>query len=154
MLLNGTRKGGWAIRKVVKKVWTCVTDEGVKGAVVPDIWLFPMTKQGGPHWWLLFAYLDEMSFHVLDPFSPNTEAPRDRMAAAKELLAWVLGAVFRKQEKTIDQFDYYPNYIYRLPAQKDRFDCGIFVGLYMVMIARNFIEYTWPACSNFDLSLL
>ena len=53
--------------------------------------------------------------------------------------------MFRKQEKTIDQFDYYPNYIYRLPAQKDRFDCGIFVGLYMVMIARNFIEYTWPA---------
>ena len=60
-----------------------------------------------------------MSFHVLDPFSPNTEAPRDRVAAAKELLAWVLGAVFRKQEKTIDQFDYYPNYMYRLPAQKD-----------------------------------
>ena len=86
-----------------------------------------------------------MSYRVLDPFSPNTEAPKDRVAAGRDLLTWVLGAVFRKNEKTIEEFEDFPTYIYSLPAQKDGFNCGIYVGLYMVMIARNLIQYTWPS---------
>ena len=117
----GNEKGGKAIRKVVKKAGTCVTEDGVRGAVVPGMWLFPMTKQADPHWWLLYADVEEMMYVVLDPFSPNTEAPQGRVSAAKELLSWVLGAVYRRHEKTIQQFDYYPNYMYKLPAQKGFF---------------------------------
>ena len=86
----------------------------------------------------------KMSFVVLDPFSPNTEAPQSRVSAAKELLAWVLGAVYKRHKKTIEMFDSYPNYMSKLPAQKDSFNCGIY-GLYTVMLARNSIEYYWPA---------
>ena len=142
--LLGNEKGGRAIRKVIKKAWTRDTEEGVRGVVVPDMWLFPMTKKGDPHWWLLLADVDEMSYYVLDPFSPNTEAPVGRVSAARELLSWVLGAVYQKNQKTIDQFDYYPSYMYKLPVQRDSFNCGVYVGLYMVMLARNLIQYEWP----------
>ena len=40
---------------------------------------------------------------------------------------------------------YYPNYMYKLPAQKDSFNCGIYVGLYVVMLARTSIEDNCPA---------
>ena len=52
--------------------------------------------------------------------------------------------MFRKNEKRIEDFEYYPTYLYTLPHQTDGFNCGICVGVYMVMIARNLIEYSWP----------
>jgi hypothetical protein len=52
--------------------------------------------------------------------------------------------VYQKNQKTIDQFDYYPSYMYKLPVQTDSFNCGVYVGLYMVMLARNLIQYEWP----------
>ena len=140
--LLGMERGGRAIRKVVKKAWT--TKQGGKGVVIPDIWLFPMTKQGDPHWWLLFADVDQMCYHILDPFSPNTEAPKDRVAAGQELLAWVLQVLFNNKQKTIDDFQFYPSYLYTLPVQRDGYNCGIYVALYMAMIAQNNIQYTWP----------
>ena len=36
------------------------------------------------------------------------------------------------------------DYMYKLPAQKDSFNCVIYVGLYMVMLACNLIQYEWP----------
>ena len=66
------------------------------------------------------------------------------MAAGQELLTWVLQALFNNKHKTIDDFQFYSSYLYTLPVQKDGYNCGIYVGLYMAMIAQNNIQYSWP----------
>ena len=44
----------------------------------------------------------------------------------------------------MDDMEFYPVYNYVLPAQEDGYDFGVFVGLYMAMLARNCINYKWP----------
>ena len=34
-----------------------------------------------------------------------------------------------------------PEFEYKLPAQRDGFNCGVFVSLYMLVIARGLTEY-------------
>ena len=53
-------------------------------------------------------------------------------------------ALFNNKHKTIDDFQFYSSYLYMLPVQKDGYNCGIYVGLYMAMIAQNNIQYSWP----------
>ena len=45
---------------------------------------------------------------------------------------------------TFEEMEYFPNYNYVLPAQQDGYNCGVYVGLYMTMLARNIINYRWP----------
>ena len=83
------------------------------------------------------------NYRVLDPFCPNRQAPVERVRVAEELLTWVLRALY-KSKITLDEFEYHAEYLYTLPAQADGYNCGIYVGIYMLMISRNLINYKWP----------
>ena len=56
----------------------------------------------------------------------------------------VLQVLFNNKQKTIDDFQFYSSYMYTLPVQRDGYNCGIYVALYMAMIAQNNIQYSWP----------
>ena len=58
-------------------------------------------------------------------------------------LQWVLCALYGKA-LSFEEMEYIPEYIYSLPQQEDGYNCGIFVCLYMTMLARNSITYDWP----------
>ena len=83
------------------------------------------------------------TYCVIDPFSPNSAAPERRVQVAEELLKWVLRAMFGNRI-TFEEMEYFPNYNYVLPAQQDGYNCGVYVGLYMTMLARTIINYRWP----------
>ena len=65
------------------------------------------------------------------------------MDVAKELLQWVLSAVYGPKDATFDEMEYFPQYFYKLPQQSDGYNCGVYVSLYMTMLARNLITYDW-----------
>jgi hypothetical protein len=73
----------------------------------------------------------------------RNDEPEERVRVAQELLRWVLRVLFANRV-SIDEFEYEVEYIYQLPTQVDGYNCGIYVGLYMLMISRNIINYTWP----------
>ena len=141
--LMGKEKGRRAIRRVCEKVWKKVAEDGSSKTSVPEGWLFPLIRDGDPHWWLLYADVGAKYYNIIDPFSPNSAAPERRVQVAQELLSWVLTALFGKRI-TMDDMEYFPVYNYVLPAQEDGYNCGVFVGLYMAMLARNLINYKWP----------
>jgi Ulp1 family protease len=122
-------------------------EKSVRGWVdktsVPEGWLFPLIRDGDPHWWLLYADVGAKTNCVIDPLSPNSAAPDRRVQVAQELLEWVLRAMFGKRI-TFEEMEYFPQYNYVLPAQLDGYNCGVYVGLYMTMFARNIINYRWP----------
>ena len=82
-------------------------------------------------------------YFVLDPYSPNRAAPAHRVRVAQELLQWVICALWGKK-LNFEEMEYFPEYMYTLPQQQDGYNCGIFVCLYMAMLARNLINYEWP----------
>ena len=142
--LLGPEKGRRALVRVVKKMWGRRNDEtGLLETVVPDEWYFPLTRDGDPHWWLMHVDVEGRTYRILDPFCPNRGAPEERVKVAQELLRWVLRVLFGNRV-SIDEFEYEVEYIYHLPNQVDGYNCGIYVGLYMLMISRNIINYTWP----------
>ena len=141
--LMSNEKGRRALRRVCEKVWRKVKEDGSSHTGVPDVWLFPLIRDGDPHWWLLYADMGATTYCVIDPFSPNSAAPDRRVQVAQELLAWVLRAMFGKRI-TFEQMEYFPIYNYVLPQQLDGYNCGVYVGLYMAMFARNIINYRWP----------
>ena len=139
--LMGKDKGYRALRKVCQKSWKRkVGEEGDVSVVVPDMWLFPLIRVGDPHWWLMYVDVSERSYAVIDPFSPNSAAPTRRVQAAQDLLQWVLEALYG-DEITFKDFEYCAEFAYKLPEQKDGFNCGIYVALYMLVIARGLTEY-------------
>ena len=142
--LLGPEKGRRGLVRIVKKVWAQRNDEtGLLETVVPDEWYFPLIRDGDPHWWLMHVDVEGRTYRVLDPFCPNRAAPAERVRVAQELLTWVLQVLF-KNRLTLDEFEYEVEYLYQLPTQVDGYNCGIYVGMYMLMISRNCINYTWP----------
>ena len=142
--LLGQEKGKRALLRIVTKLWAQRDDETeMLKTVIPDEWFFPLIRDGDPHWWVLHVDVGGRNYRVLDPFSPNRAAPVERVRVAEELLTWVLCALY-KSKITMDEFEYEAQYLYQLPTQMDGYNCGIFVGIYMLMIARNLINYTWP----------
>ena len=143
--LLGPEKGKRALQRIVSKVWAQRDDDtGVLKTCIPDEWFFPLIRDGDPHWWVMHVDVEGRNYRVLDPFCPNRAAPVERVRVAEELLAWVLRALYRTKI-TMDEFEYDAEYIYKLPNQLDGYNCGIYVGMYMLMIARNIINYTWPS---------
>ena len=139
--LMGKDKGYKALRKVCQKSWRkSAGEDGKMTCVVPDMWLFPLIRVGDPHWWLMYVDVSERSYAVIDPFSPNSAAPTRRVQVGQELLQWVLEALYG-EEVTFAEFEYVPEFEYKLPAQRDGFNCGVFVSLYMLVIARGLTEY-------------
>jgi len=114
--------------------------------VVPD------DSGGGPSLVVVVCKCGWKVYGVLDPLTPHLEPPRARVTAAKELLQWVLGVVF-KEQLTIEDMEYLPRTVYTYPQQDDGYSCGIYVGLYMVMIARSLLNYSWPVMWNFRYKL-
>ena len=141
--LMGKERGYRALRKLCKNAWARDQEGGKALTVVPDVWLFPLIRAGDPHWWLLYADVGGRQYYVLDPYSPNSAAPAHRVRVAQELLQWVLCALYGKS-LCFEEMEYIPNYIYTLPQQDDGYNCGIYVCLYMTMLARNLITYQWP----------
>ena len=50
---------------------------------------------------------------------------------------------------SIDDMEYVPRTVYTYPQQDDGYSCGI----YVVMIARSAINYTWPEMWKFRYQL-
>ena len=142
--LLGPEKGRRALLKIVSKVWAQRDDDtGALKTVIPDEWFFPLIRDGDPHWWVMHVDVGGRNYRVLDPFCPNRRAPVERVRVAEELLTWVLRALYKSKIK-LDEFEYDAEYLYTLPAQADGYNCGIYVGIYMLMISRNLINYKWP----------
>ena len=103
--------------------------------------LLPMAKNN-QHWILIYIDCVAHTFWVFDPFTPDQ--PSEENLNIAELICGFLQGEFG-----LEQFNKHkPDFCHSLPVQKDGYNCGIFVLIYLYIIVLkhhiSFHDYFGP----------